>query len=135
MSREDEPLLYARVYRHLGDPVYRLRWYFIRLTDGDLFLMMLSTYIVWSVIHLSGAGERWVWSQALTLDPVGWLMWMALAAVSVSMLHRIRPEGDIEEIVRGLGLPKLYAPGGEDAQWTPGAGRTRRAEVRGMKRC
>jgi hypothetical protein len=123
---EDVPIELANVHRHLGDPVYRIRWHGLRLTDGDLFIIFVAGWGSWTAFVMLGVEQVWYFSPALTLDPIGWLLSILITAVTLSYLHKFRPEGNTEEIIKALGNVKLYAPANSscDKVWRPGVGRS-----------
>ncbi len=125
VDRDDEEIQYLDVYRALKDPVYRVRFFFIRLTDGNLMVSILVAMTVWFVIDNTGTGQWSAVGELLTLDPWGWIGSGVLAAMLFSLLHKLRPEGNTEQIVRGLRAPKLLAARTRagDRFWSPGDGR------------
>jgi hypothetical protein len=121
----DAPLEYVDVHRHLSDPIYRIRFWGIRLMDADLFLLLLAAWGSWSLFVAIGIDKYWVLSPALTLDPIGWLSILVASAIFISILHKYRPEGSIEEIIKSMGNPSLFslAIEGKDKRYRPGSGR------------
>ncbi len=124
-ERDDEEIEYLDVYRALKDTVYRIRFFFIRLTDGNLMVCILVAMIIWFVIDNTGTGQWSVIGELLTLDPWGWLGSGVTAALLFSLLHKLRPEGNSEQIVRGWRAPKLFAAHTRagDRLWSPNGGR------------
>lgn len=122
---QDVDLEFSTIYGNLGDPIYRIRRYGLRLTTDDLFILVIAGFVAWTVILAGGWGKVWFWSPLLTLDPTLYLAVLFGGAVVLSVMHRVRPEGNITEIVRAGGLPKLYAPGhpDRDRAWRAGIGR------------
>lgn len=96
---------YSPTYRHLAEPVYRLRWYFIRLTDGDLAIVTLSTVTLMILSDLIGIKHYQV--GVFRLDPWGYLLLGLTLTLLISLGHKLRPEGKIELIVRGYVSTKL----------------------------
>lgn len=121
-DRDDEEIQYLNVYRALKDPVYRVRFFFIRLTDGNLMVCILVAMVIWFVIDNTGTGQWSIVGDLLTLDPWGWLGSGTVFALVFSLLHKLRPEGNTEQIVRGWRAPKLLAARTRagDRFWSPG---------------
>lgn len=117
MIEEEEEIKYAYVHRALGDPVYRFRHFGLLLKDADFFFIIMAGMLSGAAVSLFGLGTFGY--RLITLDPFGWISIMVIAAYAISIMHSIRPEGNIEEVIRHFGLPKLYAarrPGG-DHKW------------------
>ena len=104
MDYSDE-VPYTPTYRSLSEPVYRLRWYFIRLTDGDLAVTTLSTVVLMIASDVLGIEQYKI--GAFSLDPFGYLELGLALTLLISLGHKLRPEGDIELIVRGLFSTKI----------------------------
>jgi hypothetical protein len=96
---------YSPTYRSLSEPVYRLRYYFIRLTDADLAIVTLSTVALMIVSDLVGIKEYQI--GVFRLDPWGYLALGLSLTLLISLGHKLRPEGDIELILRGYMSTKL----------------------------
>ncbi|KAF0250337.1 MAG: hypothetical protein FD167_248 [bacterium] len=96
---------YSPTYRSLSEPVYRLRWYFIRLTDGDLAIITLSTVTLMILSDLIGIKQYQI--GVFRLDPWGYLGLGLSLTLLISLGHKLRPEGNIELILRGYMSTKL----------------------------
>ena len=96
---------YSPTYRSLSEPVYRLRWYFIRLTDADLAIVTLSTVTLMILSDLIGIKQYQI--GVFRLDPWAHLALGLLLTLLISLGHKLRPEGNIELILRGYMSTKL----------------------------
>ncbi len=96
---------YSPTYRSLSEPVYRLRWYFIRLTDADLAIVTLSTVTLMILSDLIGIKQYQI--GVFRLDPWAYLALGLLLTLLISLGHKLRPEGNIELILRGYMSTKL----------------------------
>ncbi|MGH9761606.1 MAG: hypothetical protein ACREDR_20465 [Blastocatellia bacterium] len=106
---DDSELLQYPVHRALSDPVYRICQWYICLTDSDLALILFFCPLTWLIVQELG------WSNVeivfgLKADPFLGFMVAIFLIVVLSALRHIRPEGDILQVVRGLGQPRLYSP-------------------------
>lgn len=119
MDNGDENIKYYNVYRSLSAPIYRIRFYFIALTEADIIICMLFTLGLMSLLDTAGLNQ--VKLLGLTLDP--WYDWGAgiVLALVISLGHKLRPEGDIQIIIRGLLAPKLLSASAYyvDKYWQP----------------
>lgn len=96
---------YLPTFRSLSEPVYRVRWFFIRLTDGDLAVVTLSTVTLMILSDLVGIKNYQI--GMFRLDPWGYLILGLSLTLLISLGHKLRPEGDIELILRGWMSTKL----------------------------
>lgn len=94
-----ENIPYSETYRSLSEPVYRIRYYFVRLTDADLAIVALSTVTLMILSDLMGVKDYQI--GVFRLDPWGYLALGLTLSLLISLGHKIRPEGDIELILRG----------------------------------
>jgi hypothetical protein len=116
---QDVELNELPVHRTLADPVYRFRLYFVRLTDGDLAVVSFTGVLAWLLIQQFGYSHDKV--LGLPLDPFGGFFVAIVGTLIFSFLHKVRPEGDIIQSVRGLREPKVLAPRSHagDSHWAP----------------
>lgn len=116
---DDEVICYV-VRRALGEPVYRLRWLFFKLTMIDLFACVGGFVVAMNVTDFFHIGKVKL-VLGLTIDPWGWLLLVFLIATGLSILHHLRPEGHVERIFQGLLAPRYYAPHTRegDRHWRP----------------
>lgn len=119
-EQEDEKVTYYKVHGKLGEPIYRFRWLFFKLTTEDLFACLMGFVVALNVTDYFGWGKVKLF-LSLPLDPWGWILFSALIATSLSVLHILRPEGDIWRIVFGVFSPRYYAPRTleGDEHWRP----------------
>lgn len=117
---EDEEIPSSKVYRSLSAKVFRIRFHFIRLSDSDLFLCLMSSGLTMFLINITGTGKVLIFNT-FKLDPTGWL---AIAVVSVllfSLFNRLRPDGNVKQILLNLSAASFLAartPSG-DRRWFP----------------
>lgn len=102
-----ETIEYSPTYRSLSEPVYRLRYYFIRLTDADLAIVSLSTVTL--MVLSDVLGIKYYQIGVLRLDPWGYIGLGLLLTLLISLGHKLRPEGNIELIVRGFAQTKYLS--------------------------
>jgi hypothetical protein len=117
MRETDVEATFVNVYRGLSERAYRLRLAGLRLTDADLALAAGSGVGVMLGLKLFGLSAVWIWNPALTLDPLLWLVVMVGLAYGVSLGHLHFPEYELETIIRGFFLPRLYSAVAPDAKW------------------
>lgn len=98
---------YTDTYRSLSEPVYRLRYYFIRLTDADLAIVSLTTVTL--MILSDVLGIKYYQIGVFRLDPWGYLLLGLTLTLLISLGHKLRPEGNIELIVRGYASAKFLS--------------------------
>lgn len=118
-----ENIPYSPTYRSLSEPVYRLRYYFIRLTDADLAIVTLSTVALMIVSDLIGVKDYQI--GIFRLDPWGYLGLGLSLTLLISLGHKLRPEGDIELIIHGYMCTKVlttYTKAG-DRFWLSSTGK------------
>lgn len=97
-----ENITYSPTYRSLSEPVYRFRYYFLRLTDADLAIVTLSTVTLMIISDLVGMKNYQIPFLSLRFDPWAYLALGATLTLLISLGHKLRPEGDIELILRGF---------------------------------
>ena len=102
-------VLFFKTYRSLGAKVYRLKFFFIRLTDVDIFLMFVVSSGLWAFIDRTGIAYKEIF-LGITYDPWLWSGGGLATALILSLLNKVRPDDSIEIVLRGLFAPKLYAP-------------------------
>jgi hypothetical protein len=106
----DEPIVFYNVHRNLAETVYLIRFYFIRLTEFDVLLVTAAGLLTWIMIDGLGMAQQRVW--IFTLDPFGYFASAIATALILilSLAHRFRPEGGVEQIARGYAGKTLLAP-------------------------
>ena len=104
-----EPIItYNPVYRSLTEPVYLFRFWLLRQTLTDVALALVLLVLTQAGLELLRLSE--VTLFGITLDP-----WAACVVaggwiIFTSALHEVRPEAELELILRGWLAPKRYAP-------------------------
>ena len=118
-SQESEGVTYYVVRRTLGEPVYRIRLLYFKLTVPDLFACAVTWTIAVNVSDFFGLSRAVVFG--ISFDPWGWMFLTFLTASALSLLHHLRPEGHAERIVLGWFAPRFYAPRMRrgDHRWRP----------------
>jgi hypothetical protein len=99
---EDPELHAAPTYRNLNETVWRVRFGGLRLTEGDLALMLGATAFL---------------TPELTLDPWLWIFVMVGLGYAISLGHLYAPDYQLEDVLRGVGLPRLHSPLLADRRW------------------
>jgi hypothetical protein len=117
---DEEEILYTNVHRHLADPVFRIKAYGLRLKDSDLFICLISAFVVWALISSLGLGQVALFT-IFTLDPFAMFFTLVVMAYGISFLRGIRPEATPEETLRSGGEPTRYSPvlRRKDRTWSP----------------
>ncbi len=118
MEGPEDHVTYYVVRRTLGEPAYRVRFLWFRLTMGDLLACAALWVGVMNLAALFGFTDRPILGMAF--DP-WWVILLTLAgATTISVLHRFRPEGHIERILMGWVAARFYTPrhARGDHHWT-----------------
>src|SRR5262249_31990508 len=105
---QDEEIRYSDTYRSLSATVYRIRFFVFRLTDTDLMICFLSCIICWYIIDNTMSGQK-LFLNLFRLDPWGWIWAGVMVALILSLAHKIRPEGNTEQIIRGWVAHRFFA--------------------------
>lgn len=115
-----DEVTFTRVHRSLAEPVYLFRLFLIRLTEFDVLLCAVTGVGSWIAFDRMGIARK-KFFLGLTLDPYGWIGIALVVALILSLAHKFRPEGQIEQILKGFVAPKQYSPytRGGDKTWRP----------------
>jgi hypothetical protein len=114
---EDQDLHYETTYRNLNETVWRVRFAGLRLTEGDLALILGATALTVFALKIAGLAETWILTPELTLDPWAWIAVMVGLAYAVSVGHLYAPDYQLEDVLRGAGSPRLFSPTLTDRRW------------------
>ncbi|MGH9761987.1 MAG: hypothetical protein ACREAC_14255 [Blastocatellia bacterium] len=119
-SHDDVPLIEYGVQRALSAPVLRVRFFFVRLTDSDLAVVLLFSSLTWIIVQAFGWGKAKIF-LFLTADPFVGFIVAGLLILGISALRELEPKSDILQTLRGFAQPKLYAPRTHagDRLWRP----------------
>src|SRR6185295_11702961 len=93
----NEEIIYYKVHRSLSEPTY-LRFFFIKVTEIELVVCFFILAITMILIDLAGFQEV-VWFGFFPVDPGGYFGSAILTALTFSLLHDLRPEGNIRQVV------------------------------------
>lgn len=105
---EETKVVYQIVYRTLAETVYLVRFWYIRLTEEDVALLIFIIFTIWGVVDGFGLKNVQVW--IFKLDPWAYI-WIGLLAASImSLANRIRPDAGMPRIIRGIISAKLLTP-------------------------
>lgn len=120
MVNKDEEVEYTEVYRSLSAKVYRLQFYFIKLTDSDLLICLFTVYLLMLLFKFLGI-EHWQMFGLFALNPGGWMCAGTAVAIVLSLGHKLRPEGNSDKIIRNLFEKKHLAARSltGDQRWKP----------------
>lgn len=118
MSENDVP--FYNTYRSLGAKVYRLKFFFIRLTDADLGITLIPMVVVWGFLDRTGLGQQEM-LFGLRYDPSAWVIATVATALLISLGNKLRPNDSILLVIRGWFSKKLYGVGikARDPHWKP----------------
>jgi hypothetical protein len=114
---EDPDLHYEPTYRNLNETVWRVRFAGLRLTEGDLAVILGATALTAFALKIAGLSETWILTPELTLDPWAWIFIMVGLGYGLSLGHRYAPDYQLEDVLRGLGRPRLHSPLPPDRRW------------------
>lgn len=112
---------FFKTYRSLGSKIYRLRFFFIRLTDVDLFVVFLVGSVLWAFVDRTGITDKAMPLVGLHYDPWLWTGGGIISALVLSLINKLRPDDSIDIFMRGIFAPRLYAPRSRqgDRFWKP----------------
>jgi hypothetical protein len=119
-TQPEEMVTYYVVRRSLGEPIYRVRALWFRLTDKDLFASAFVAVLLLNLSDRLGWGNTTIFFT-LRFNPWGWMGAGFLMASALSLLHKLRPEGHSERILQAFFVPRFYAPRTRrgDRNWRP----------------
>jgi hypothetical protein len=106
MSDENDVPFYT-TYRSLGTKVYRIKFFFIRLTDADIGLTLIPVVVVWGFLDRTGIGQKEMF-LGLRYDPAAWVSVTLLTVFLLSLGNKLRPHDSIVLVIRGLFSKRLY---------------------------
>src|SRR2546427_7369725 len=117
-QQENEEIIYYKVHRSLSEPTY-IRFFFIKLTEIELVVCFFVLAVTMILIDLAGFDEV-VWFGFFPLDPGGYFGAAILSALIFSLLHELRPEGNIRQVIDGFFAAKFLGPSSlPDNRWIP----------------
>ena len=97
-NKEETKVVYQIVYRTLAETVYLIRFWYIRLTEEDVALLIFIIFVIWGCVDGFGLKNVQVW--IFKLDPWAYI-WIGLLAASImSLANRIRPDAGLPRIMR-----------------------------------
>lgn len=105
-------------YRVLTEPIYDFEWWFIRLTWVDTVICGAIAILSWGLYDLLGLYNIEIFEVAFD-STIGGFATGIIAALALSALHWIRPEGSIEVYILGLMQPTKYIGRTTDKSWKP----------------
>lgn len=105
---EDEEINNYPIYSALHEIVYKFRFLYFLLTELDLIVSVFAGMIVWYVVDQTGSGDLLIFGL-VSFDPWGVMGTMVLVASIISAFHWIRPEGNLELVIKNLFEKKLFA--------------------------
>lgn len=95
----DQELIVYPGYRALHETIYFIRFLWFRLTEVDILVSAGVGLGLWVIVQQTGNQTALVFGL-FRFDPWGWLGAIALTATVISIFHKIRPEGDIDKVIR-----------------------------------
>ncbi len=118
--KADQELMAYPVYRALHEVIYFIRFLWFRLTEVDVLVSAGVGLSLWLVVQQTGNGKAMVFGL-FQFDPWGWFGAIALTATIISIFHKIRPEGDIDKVVRNWFQKHQFAATAAvpDKLWSP----------------
>lgn len=106
---EENDVLFYNTYRSLGTKVYRIKFFFLRLTDADIGITSIPMFVVWAFIDRTGIGQREMF-LGLPYDPTAWIIVAIATALALSIGNKLRPNDSITIVIRGLFSKKIFTP-------------------------
>ncbi len=124
-SQDAEGLDYKVLHRHLSQPVYRIRRYYLLLTDTEILVSFFTAFYIYWIVSYAGWGQVAPLGGPFTLDP--WLMpFIGLGmAYGISFHHMAKPEARWDTFLRSGGIPRNFSPSMRDTRWKPSPVRSR----------
>lgn len=113
-----EPRDVVPTYRVLTEPIYDFDFWFIRLTWVDTVICGAIAITFWGIYDLLGLYNWTILGFEFDTTIAGFATGI-LAAVIISTLHWLRPEGSIEVYLLGLSKPTKYVGRTGDRSWKP----------------
>ncbi|HKP14333.1 MAG TPA: hypothetical protein VJZ91_19590 [Blastocatellia bacterium] len=107
-NNKESKVVYQVVYRTLAETVYLVRFWYIRLTEEDVALLIFIIFVIWGCVDGFGLKNVQVW--IFKLDPWAYIWIGALSASVMSLANRIRPDAGLPRILRGMISAKLLTP-------------------------
>lgn len=113
-----EPRDIVPTYRVLTEPIYDFDFWFIRLTWVETVICGAVAILSWGLYDLLGLYNLSFFGFGFDTTIAGFATGF-LAAVLISLLHWLRPEGSIEVYILGLLKPTKYVGRTADRKWKP----------------
>lgn len=117
---QDDEIVNYPIYGTLHETIYKFRLFYFMLTELDFIASVFAGMIVWFVVDRTGNSQRLIFGIC-RFDPWGVFGTIILVASIISLFHWIRPEGNLELVIKNIFQKKLFAPFTliEDRIWTP----------------
>lgn len=106
---EDEEITNYPIYSALHEIIYKVRFLYFLLTELDLMVSIFSGMTVWYIVDNTSSGDLLIFGL-VAFDPWGIAGTIILVATIISIFHWIRPEGNLELVIKNLAEKKLLAP-------------------------
>lgn len=119
---DDNDVPFYNVYRSLGTKVYRIKFFFLRLTDGDIGIMIIPMVVVWGFIDRTGIGQKELF-LGLPYDPTAWIIATVATALALSIGNKLRPNDSITIVIRGWFSKKIFTARSSDPDYKPTNGK------------
>lgn len=116
----DQELVTHPVYRALHETIYFLRFLWFRLTEVDILVSAGVGLLLWAIVQQTG-NQRMEIFGLFRFDPWGWLGAIVLTGTIISIFHKLRPEGDIDKVIRNWFQKHQFAATAavRDKLWKP----------------
>lgn len=105
-------------YRVLTEPIYDFQFWFISLTFIEVVVCFAIIIMSWGLYSLIGIDNLVLFGIPFDSAFCGLVTGLG-AAVGISILHTVRPEGSIETYLFGLFQPTKYIGRTADKKWQP----------------
>lgn len=117
---QDNEITIYPIYGALHEVAYRFRFLYFMLTELDVIVSICCGMSVWYVVDRTGNGQRLILGIC-RFDPWGVIITIIAVASLISLFHWIRPEGNLELVLKNVFQKKLFAPfmSYVDRLWTP----------------
>lgn len=127
MDENDVP--FYNTYRSLGTKVYRIKFFFIRLTDADIGITLIPMILVWGFLDRTGIAQKEM-VFGFKYDPWAWMIVTIATALAISIGNKLRPDDSITIVIRGWFSKKLYGARtkASDRRWKPTNGKLTRKD-------
>lgn len=110
----------TKVYRSLSAQVFRVRKYFIKLTDMDLVITGFVIAVTMICINFAGLKDTLLFG-VFRVDPCAWIGIGLFCILVFSLGHELRPDGNVEKIIHDYFEHKKFACDlvVKDEKWSP----------------